>query len=69
MPPSAVRTRPIFSLSAPVKAPRHMAEKLALEELLVQSGTDGLDERPRGARARIVDKARHAGLSPCRTDP
>ena len=49
VPPSASANRPGVSAMAPVKAPRHVAEQLALEQRLGERRAVDGDERPRRA--------------------
>ena len=64
MPPSAISNLPRRSATAPVNAPLHVAEQLALDQLLGNRGAVHLDERAGAPPAQRVDAC--ARPAPCR---
>ena len=63
MPPCAAANAPTRSPAAPVNAPLHVAEQVALDQRLGRRAAVEHDERPLLARRRVVDAARHQLLA------
>ena len=72
VPPCASSTRPFRAVAAPVNAPAHVAEQLALEQRFRDRGAVQRDEGTPPARAAVVDGPRHQLLPrpalPCDED-
>ena len=66
MPPSASSKRPFLRCSAPVNAPRLVAEQLRLDQAVGQRRAAHLDERLVGARRVVVDGVRDQLLAGAR---